>query len=542
MSDTDQVNGLLTTQAREVIAGVLRYPNAWPRVAGIVGEVLAAKTLRASAWVRTAWLALTEVFDANANIDALVLREKMQGLAQLKRPELLAEWTEDDDRELVAVVRDTDLVTSMGVVVDAAERLVTTQATHEFARGLATAQRDLSRDPLADPFAALSQLQLQLHATCRRASKVPIDNAAEQTVVALAVTRAVMLMTGFAWLDAEGGQDFGEVTLLGARTGVGKSTFVQAQARNQIFPDSAGPVRNVRDRLRVNTAPDRPYILVVSCENLKRMFFERLACDMLDIDSADMRRDRQEVLNCNNADPERVHSVDYTNALAQYGRLAVVDEDDLPNLSALAVTSAIEGWVDTVTAIDPDASMLVLLDYWQRTDPDDEHAHEQRTRQLELAAKRLKSLVRNRRIALTLAAQVNDTFDNAEPERGGIRDSRGGNNEAGNIWLMHTWSKAQRARIEECFTGVEARQRAQCVSLFSDKARSSAGGWRAVFNFDGAHYRITDAPAATANKDSRPINWLRDFDTLDAIKPDKKAKDAQQLTVGTTKAPKGPFG
>ena len=79
-----------------------------------------------------------------------------------------------------------------------------------------------------------------------------------------------------------------------------------------------------------------------------------------------------------------------------------------------------------------------------------------------------------------------------------------------------------------------------CATL--REARSSAGGWRAVFNFDGAHYRITDAPAATANKDSRPINWLRDFDTLDAIKPDKKAKDAQQLTVGTTKAPKGPFG
>jgi hypothetical protein len=140
-----------------------------------------------------------------------------------------------------------------------------------------------------------------------------------------------------------------------------------------------------------------------------------------------------------------------------------------------------------------------------------------------------------------LAAQVNDTFDNGEPERGGIRDSRGGNNEAGNIWLMHTWSKAQRARIEESYEGHEARIRAQCVTLFSDKARSSAGGWRAIFNFDGAHHRLTDAPTALDRKDSKPINWLRDFDTLDTIAPAKKNKDAAGLTMGHTAKP-GPFG
>lgn len=534
MSDINEFNAALAQQARSVIAGVLRYPNAWPRVSALVGDMLDPKAMRASRWVCTAWRALAEVVAANVPVDALVLREKMQALAQLGRPELLAEWATEDTLTLCEVVRDAELVTSEVVVVDAAERLVSTYAKHEFSRGLVSAQRELERDSLADPFAVLSNLQQQLTSTCRRPTRVPTDNAAEQTRAALAVSRAAILPTGFRWIDeAMGGQDLGEVTLLGARTGVGKSTFLQAQARNQIFPKSALPVRNVRERLEVSTKPDRPYILVVSCENLKRMFFERLACDMLDINATDLRRDRQAAIDHNNADPECVDTEDYLAALAQYGRLTVIDEDDLPNVSALAVTATIEGWVDSVTALDPEATMLVLLDYWQRTDPDDEHAHEQRSRQLELAAKRLKALVRNRRIALTLAAQVNDTFDNAEPERGGIRDSRGGNNEAGNIWLMHRWTNAQQARIRESYPPGEARKRIECMSLFSDKSRSSAPGWRAIFTFDGAHYRITDA--AGADEQSKPINWLRDAETIEACKPDKKPKkDEPVLVMGRT--------
>jgi hypothetical protein len=188
-----------------------------------------------------------------------------------------------------------------------------------------------------------------------------------------------------------------------------------------------------------------------------------------------------------------------------------------------------------------------LVDYWQRTNPDEDQLREHRSRQLELAAKQLKTIVRKKPCALVLAAQANDdhTGENSEPERNDMRDSKGGNNEAANLWLMHRWSNAQASRLRDLLAPPEVAERLPCTTIFSDKARSAEAGWRAVLRFRGNYYRFTDAIVPAGQK--YPTNWLADYTTLDLARPDKRAKTANNgpLGEGLSLAPpgdKGPLG
>ena len=497
---TDQLPEL-AEQARPLIAGVLKFPHMWPRVAELVGEVFEPTKIRGDAWTRTAWLALGNAADAGEEIDPIVLREQMRTLTKAARPELLTEWADACDKTLLQVIAMQDLAPRPGAVISAAERVITTFANYDLANYTAGMQKALRNDALADPYELIDGLQMRLRETCRRAGKFDLGNAAAGTKRALESTRPAALMTGFAELDKHGGIDFGEITLLGARTGGGKSVFLQDLARNQIFPCASMPVTNIHARAQVQDEAERVHVLVMSCENPARMMYERLACDMLDINSDDLRRDRQEALHVSDANPSGLSSGEYIEALSKYGRLTVIDEESMKDISVSTVCATIEMWADMVLAEDPDAKMLVLVDYLQRVDPTAEQSREQRYRQIELAAKGLKGVLKSRKecMALVLAVQLNDVQGNSEPRRGDNRESRGSNNEAGNIWMLHSWDPAQRAAILETYDNAEGREHARAMSLYCDKARSVEPGWRVPFVFDGAHYRITDALDPKAN-------------------------------------------
>lgn len=497
-----------------VVAGLLVHPDCWERVAVIVGE---PPGLLTDPWSFTMWTAFGEVVKAGVQPDPLVLREKM--LALVGKTRCLAAWTATENLRLRDLVTSQALVTGPAVVVDAAERYANTQANTAIAAYLQSVAGQCAKDTLADPFARLDDLHDYVRKNYPRAARVALGNAADTAAVALDPTRAKqrMIPTGFTALDHAmgGGVETGQVTLLGGRTGGGKSKFLQAIARNQIFPDAAKPFDGKpTERLRVNDR--RTHVLLILGENTKEMFHERLACDMLDIVSVDMRRDKQAALDSNETSFVKPSKSQYLTCLQSYERFTVLDEDDLPSLSIDAICATIEGWADAVLTVDPSAEMLVLVDYLQRIDPSQAQDRETRARQIELAAKQCKSVTRRRNLALILAVMLNDHPDNPEPRRGDIRDSRGGNNEAANIWLLHSFSGTQCKSLHAMTNNKQAKVWSARMSLLCDKARSVREGWRVLFDNDGDYHRITDGSDDGTHlvKPDQGNNYLLDPDVL----------------------------
>lgn len=503
--------GELTRCAEQVISGAVTFPNTWGRVFDIVGELDGASV---DPWVFTAWLSLSKLHQGECLAGWPDLLAAMSQIASVPKPGTLEEWGTCEKRRFSDVHASASYFGHPREVIGAAERLSRLRANLALGGYLGSLSKHLQRDSLGDPFVALDSLSATFHKHHRRSSRVELGNAAERAERALQATRPAAIPTGFAALDDIAcGVDIGELTLIGARTGGGKSTLLAAIARNQIFPESGRHGADMIERAQAASAPG-PHVLVVSCENSTDMFFQRLACDMLDIPGSDMRRSTRGALDKNDTNPATLGKSEFLEALRQHKRLTVIDESDTRDVEISTIRAAIEAWADDAEADDPDAAKLVLIDYFQRIDPGQADAKEPRYRQVELIAKSLKGIARTRQLAVVLAVQLNDTPGNAEPRRDSTRDSRGGNSEAANVWLLHSWTGEQRERLA---ASGKSSSVLDCMSLLSDKGRSTGEGWRVMLTFEGEHYRIIDAPDDT--------NHLL---------------DPNQLKIATPKAPRSP--
>lgn len=463
---------------RKLLGAVLIFPDSWPQVREILkgpdpGDPTLGKV----------WTAIDRVHAAGEEISITAVLDQLP----------VDSWVGGQLHEFTTGLLD---FINAKQVIGSATRLARMRQHGELARQLRAAAATLLTSPYEDAFAELDRLrEFMIRSSYRRPISIPLGNMAELTRRMFAATQPATIRSGFAVLDANvGGLPVGQLTLVGARTGKGKTTFLAALARNQIFPCSCRPVDTAAGRLELNSDPNPAHVLIVSCELTSEDLCGRLACDVLDMTADDLRANRAAAID---ADPYALMgSQEYLSALDQHGRLTMIDEGEIGSTSITRVCASIDAWADQVTAAEPDATMLVLLDYLQRIDPTEQQAREARHRQIEMMAKSLATLAKRRRVALVAAVQLNDATDNAEPVRGDCRESKGANNEAGLILLLHAWSGQQRAALQQLRPDAPELR---AMSMFCDKARFGRDSWRAVLDFDGRHGRITDAVDGTPN-------------------------------------------
>lgn len=487
---------------RRLLSGVGAFPETWERVRDTLGHPDPGDPFLTKVWV-----AFGQAHDKGERPDLAAVYGQLEA-----HPRPLSEEDRDAWRKLAG---GWSHFIDARSVTDEAERARRARMNEKVAPWFRDAAKVLEANPLIDAFELIEAARddLQRSAYTRRLD-VPIANVAEVTRRALEATNPATIPSGFGKLDSSvGGIPIGLLTLIGARSGRGKSIFLASLARNQIFVNARGPFDDPTKRVTPNEDPSRPYVLVVSCELTSEMFCERLACDMLDIHADDMRDRRTGAVD---SDPYALMSAqDYYELLERHARFAVLGESDLGSMKITRVCSVIEAWADKVTATDPNATLLVMVDYLQRVDPTDEQSKAGRHREIELMAKSFATLAKRRQIAIVTAVQINDTPENGEPVRGDCRESKGANNEAGLIVVLHGWSGQQRAALTAAL-GADANQ-LRAMSMLCDKSRMGKDGWRAVLDIDGAHYRVSDAAPGTPN-------YLLDAETLQTANGGKKAK------------------
>lgn len=520
--DNSPENRIVTKRAVPVIAGLLAHPQAWERVRDTLGPRLAVEPkqpLRGDAWTRTAWTVLAEVFAADSTPDPFVLREQMQRLAEHKRRGLLDGWTDEYRDRVTALLPEMMLCTSASTVVSAAERLADYCDAVDVGRAMQDDAGLLLAGGLLSPAEAATRVQERAK-QCRPRG-VSWNNAGQRAREVFASKAPQFVPTNCAAIDEHvGGVPTKQLVGIFGRPGVGKSTVLQMLVTSMVFPNLTVPKLSIRQRAEVNTSDGRPYILVVSAENPFDMFFDRVACCVLDIASQDMLRSRAKAWHDNDARAATTDGItceEYFTRLDQYGRMTVVDADDIGSTRA-AILNYLNAWADFVDEQDPNAAKVIAFDYLQHVSQTKEPGD------IAEIAKGFSDFARARGVAFLLGNQCNSDAENTLPTKESSRYSKAINDLAGQIWCLHAWSSVQRDALAKL--GYK-RDVLDCMVLRSDKGRGTKTGWSALLSMEGQHYRITQT-----SKDAQ--NHLADKRILRAIKDGTPAETFDESAFDPT--------
>jgi replicative DNA helicase len=335
-----------------------------------------------------------------------------------------------------------------------------------------------------------------------------------------------LILTGFTGIDdAIAGLMLGDYLGLAARSNIGKTAFLLALARAQLFPFAAGNYlvdgSSMEARLAAHT--DRATatdVLLLSLEMTAQGVRERLMLDMLDVNGKTWRANPDAAL-ADSALACKIGIDGYLDAFdSAAATLTIVDAAALGGrASASAVDSTITTWAAERRAVNPDAALLVLVDYWQNIEASgDDKATKQQ--QLGDTSKVLARAAKRERVALVCAAQIGRAVDNHEPNESELRESGDLLIDADIVMLLHGASPAQRDRLDTAsvvFGAFETEAKSTQRKLKSTKAanteanqpndlalardtllviggkgRDVAAGWRVPLYFQREYQRLTD--------------------------------------------------
>jgi len=447
------------TSARIVLGCLLARPE-W--VASFVQELgpLAVPAFGADPFAAALWAEISRLHDAGepiTPIDALGAVAKPEfsdGLKQLTQlvPLAQAETRETFERRLTVLHSET-------------AQAVTRK---QLARVLKRADDDPDID-------WASELEAQTEAARKRKrSDKRYKALTPARVIASTKRQRRIIPTGFAHIDEIiPGFIIGTTTLVGARTNVGKSSFIAALARNQTHAQAARNIEQLNESARRlptmeyrrqpqhaqpavgNHRVQAPHVLVLSVEDDVDDCIDRVVVDLADLFARDYLDDPQRAI-----DQAHAHeTVDKIAGELGGGRLTIADyerssTDDDGARSLKSIVSTINGWTRRVRGEckereEGDPPLLVLLDYFQQvTSPEDEKSLRDERRVLAKISRTLYGLAKREHFALVMAAMWKRDADHIQPD---ANDARGGSDapqDADAIWTLWPFGPGERNAIK----------------------------------------------------------------------------------------------
>lgn len=460
-------------------------------------------------------------------VDMRVPFDVVRGLAELLRR---GEWSAElDERAATTELREA----------------LTRVYSARVASAMATMSRHVAegRAPLAESMADLARMAASVPGQ-RVDLPVPEGRAYRDQFARAAKRRLVS--TGFAAInEAIAGFAAGDYVGVAARSNIGKTNFLLALARAQLFPAAgrnwqvdASPMEARLDPHRDGAAATD--VLLLSLEMSAQSVRERLLFDMLDVNATTWRANPDAAI-AESALASKIGIDGYLEAMdAAAATLTIVDGVALGGRSTVAaVDAAISTWAEARRAANPDAALLVLVDYWQRIEaPSGDKSTKQQ--QLGDASRALALAAKREQVALVCAAQIGRAADNHEPSESELRESGDLLIDADIVMLLHAADQHQRARLDDAQSSglvigktptdadeaqpkkLRARPKAEtkfskyahardCLLVIGGKGRNTAAGWRAPLHFDRAYQRLTDG---WSTPEGAWINPLRDADVV----------------------------
>lgn len=376
--------------------------------------------------------------------------------------------------------------------------------------------------PLAHAMAQLVELtasipgqRIELPAPEGRAYREHFARAAKRRLV----------VTGFAGIDdAIAGLVPGDYVGLAARSNIGKTAFMLALARAQLFPFAAGNYLADRSPMAARlaahtdtaTATD---VLLLSLEMTAQGVRERLMLDLLDVNGKTWRGNPDQAI-ADSALASEIGIDGYLDAFdAAAATLTIIDGAALGgHMTAATVDSAITTWAASRRAVNPEAALLVLVDYWQCVEPP---SGDKSTKQQQLGdtSKVLARAAKREQAVIVCAAQIGRAADNHEPNESELRESGDLLIDADLVMLLHAASPAQRAKLAEAGVVVDFKPEAEpapakklrraapkpvaqgpddyalahdTMLVIGGKGRDVAAGWRVPLCFAREYQRLTD--------------------------------------------------
>lgn len=393
MNDVVQLPPQNLAAERAVLGGILRWNAALLDVAAV---------LRAEDFYtyghRLVFAAMVRLFEAGKPIDLVTVAEELRlaGAAKDVLPSYLAGlWVE--------VATGANAAWHAGLVREVSVRR---QLVHAAAQIAADAQAGIG--PAEELLAAAESAVFRIADTGCGGQAVTLAAAAEESVgrVEAAATgrpRVGDLSTGFDDLDIlTGGLHAGELTLVAARPGVGKSAFGVNLTRNAAVDAGAGA-------------------FLVSLEMSRVELADRLLCCQGGIDGCKYRRGYL-------SETEWVALAESRRTLAACN----VHIDDAPGQRMFRIASSARRMKLR------HGVGLVVLDYLQLVEP--ESRKDPRHEQVGGVSRRLKLLARELNVPVVAMAQLNRGVEERQSQRprlSDLRESGSLEQDADNVLLLH---------------------------------------------------------------------------------------------------------
>jgi replicative DNA helicase len=282
--------------------------------------------------------------------------------------------------------------------------------------------------------------------------------------------RRRIIPTGFPSIDEKcAGFIVGKMTVIEARTNVGKSSMIAALAYNQFFAyrtknieerQQAAPAMDPFDMRRMAGHPQpksgkvaEPHVLILSVEDDVDDYIGRCIVDMANIYGQDYLRDPEAAI----AEREAESVVTTIADVLGSGRLTIADyehEDGHEEKTLTAIVDTIKQWTRATRSRcaeqgNPNPPLLVFLDYFQKIDsPEDEKHLNAEHRVLAKISKTIYRLAKKEQFALVLAVMLLRGPDSEEPDKDQARGGSDVIQDADMTWTLWPFGSSERRLIE----------------------------------------------------------------------------------------------
>jgi replicative DNA helicase len=400
--------------------------------------------------------------------------------------------------------------------------------------GAAMAAAAASAKPAAERIAEIEALtlrasagmQVDSRASARRRWSSLVDAATDTSRPARRV-----VPTGFGPLDEAlgGGLGVGDMTVVGAATGAGKSQLAGALCRNVLWTAAADALPSGPDawaaamRSRVDSPPGAVRVLVISTELAASVYMTRWQQDLLHATSSEIAEPtelaRRLSSSIGRAMIERLRDQQVVE-IADRQTLAEIYRCDGRQLHA--IEGYVRAWAreqreQAAARDESEPGLLVVVDHLQRVElPEAVAAKMPRVGQVARVSRALTDLAASERVALAALAQLNGRLGHQSAEECSIRECADVEHDAAAVVILDRLDERLQVAALRRVLGpdIQLDLAAATMRCSIAKGRHSGCADDVMLFADLAYGRITcmraDQLAAIEAMGGDPLVWARD--------------------------------
>jgi replicative DNA helicase len=481
---------------------------------------------------RLVWIAASRLAENGEDISPFAIRGAMEA-ARSETPTVTAEQLGEIVDDLITVRLSYSRIIEL--VGEDRARTDCAKAVHAAALGTAIGTAFLQTRSVGpkQAAAALAQTMALVDGQTREADLgiVRTRHGARMRVLSDPDTVArIVIPTGWKSLDAAlgGGVGVGDLSMLAAASGAGKSQFTAALARNVLWSVAANALPFGKEEAkaalfeRVASRPGQVRCLVIACEAgmPAEAYYRRIMDDMLGATDDKVRRARLEHADLGQVMLHRLAGTQVTIV----GVEDVKESTGRPGSRLDAVECIVRTWAraereQALRRCDDEPLLLVLVDHLQRVQLDEKIAAKQpRTVQVAQISSGLTALARTEQVAIVCCAQLNGRLGHQSAETCSIRESGDAEHDAATVLILDRLDdRTQVSPMRKLASNKELIDLAAATMRISvAKGRHSGGSADVLLVGDLAQgCRITELRADQAETilgqlDGDPLTWVRD--------------------------------